>query len=221
MTGAVSPAAAPALRPSRGHAGRRARGGVGSAAGRVASLAALVLLAACASAPRAPAGAAARAEAPAFNFNGRLLASDGNRRFNANLRWMHADTSRIFVTTPLGQAVAAIDVDADGARLSTADGRQFRAGSLSELARRGLGLTLPLEHLTWWLSGRAAPDVPAEATTEGGFAQRGWTVRYGARDETGRPLRLDAECGAPCPDAGAAAGAALSVRLIIDQWLDP
>jgi len=120
--------------------------------------------------------------------------------------------------------VASIDVDAGGARLTAADGRSYAAGSLSDLARRGLGLSLPLEHLPWWMSGRDAPGAPATASAEG-FSQHGWTVRYGARDARGRPLRIDAECPTGCnggAEAQAAGGpGALSVRLIIDQWLDP
>ncbi len=172
---------------------------------------------------RAP---AASAEAPpAFSLNGRLLASDGSRRFNATLRWSQGDATRILLTTPLGQAVASIDVDANGARLTAADGRSYTASSLSDLARRGLGLTLPLEHLPWWMSGRDVPGTPSTSNPDG-FSQHGWTVRYGARDERGRPLRIDAECDSPCGaaiggEARAQGAQSPAVRLIIDQWLEP
>ena len=158
---------------------------------------------------------------PAFSLNGRLLASDGSRRFSATLRWSQGDATRILLTTPLGQALASIDVDTSGARLTAADGRSYGAASLSGLARRGLGLSLPLEHLPWWMSGRNAPGAPASSDAEG-FTQHGWTVRYGARDARGRPLRIDAECDAGCggPQTGSQSGP-LSVRLIIDQWLEP
>jgi outer membrane lipoprotein LolB len=191
-----------------------------------AALTVAALVTACAGTPRAPGASASAPSPPAFSLSGRLLVNDGTRRFSATLRWTQSANSRILLTTPMGQAVASIDVDAGGARLTAADGREFAAGSLSELARRGLGLTLPLERLPWWLNGRAAPDAPARVLEEGGFVQHGWTVRYGARDDTGRPLRLEAQCDAPCPDAegsarpGGVAGAP-SVRLIIDQWLDP
>ncbi|MFZ4498827.1 MAG: outer membrane lipoprotein LolB [Burkholderiales bacterium] len=171
-----------------------------------------------------------------FSFNGRLMANQGERRFSASLRWSQGEVSRILLTTPLGQALASIDVDAGGARLTTADGRRYAAGSLSDLARRGLGLSLPLEHLPWWMSGRDAPGAPATPGTDG-FTQHGWTVRYGTRDARGRPLRIDAECLAAC-SSGQLPGtraemdktadarpetdpATLRVRLIIDQWLDP
>lgn len=194
-------------------------------------LALALLLSACAGIPRTAPTASAEAP-PAFSLNGRLLASDGSRRFNASLRWSQGESTRILLTTPLGQAVASIDVDAGGARLTAADGRSYTAGSLSELARRGLGLTLPLEYLPWWMSGRDAPGVPSTPDTDG-FSQHGWTVRYGARDERGRPLRVDAECNSPCgaltgdqqTGGGAVAqrapSAGPSVRLIIDQWLEP
>ena len=66
-----------------------------------------------------------------------------------------------------------------------------------------------------------APGAPASSDAEG-FTQHGWTVRYGARDARGRPLRIDAECDAGCggPQTGSQSGP-LSVRLIIDQWLEP
>lgn len=177
-------------------------------------------MSACAGLPRTTAPAPAEAP-PAFSLNGRLLATDGSRRFNATLRWSQGGTTRILLTTPLGQAMASIDVDASGARLTSADGRNYTAGSLSELARRGLGLTLPLEHLPWWMSGQSVPGVPS--TPDGdGFLQHGWTVRYGGRDPQGRPLRIDAECDSGCggPQTNTPSGP-LSVRLIIDQWLEP
>lgn len=189
----------------------------------LAALLLAVLLSGCATSPRAPVNAA---PAPAFSLSGRLFASDGVRKFTAALRWTQAGSSRILLTTPLGQTVASIDADDSGARLTAANGRQYSAGSLSELVRRSLGLALPLEYLPWWVSGRAAPDTPAEATSEDGFSQHGWTVRYGARDDSGRPLRLEADCNAPCTannGAGRPDGEAgpPSVRLIIDQWLEP
>lgn len=185
------------------------------------------LLSACAGLPRAVPTASVEAP-PAFSLNGRLLASDGSRRFSATLRWSQSDTTRILLTTPLGQAVASIEADAAGARLTAADGRGYSAGSLSELARRGLGLTLPLEHLPWWINGRDAPGAPSTSTGDG-FSQHGWTVRYGSRDTLGRPLRIDAECNVGCgarpqdpSGSQAAAGTeSLNVRLIIDQWLEP
>lgn len=184
-----------------------------------------MLLSACAGLPRT-ASVAADAAPPNFSLNGRLVASDGSRRFSATLRWSQGQVSRILLTTPLGQAVAAIDVDAAGARLTAADGRSYTAGSLSELARRGLGLSLPLEHLPWWMTGHGAPGSPSVADVDGGFSQHGWTVRYGERDARGRPLRIDAECSSGCSDAQAgsqpgARSSPLSVRLIIDQWLEP
>jgi outer membrane lipoprotein LolB len=158
---------------------------------------------------------------PTFSLNGRLAASDGSRRFSATLRWSQGDATRILLTTPLGQAVASIEVDAGGARLTAADGRSYSAGSLSELARRGLGLSLPLEHLPWWMNGRDAPGAPSIAAAEG-FTQHGWTVRYGGRDDRGRPLRIDAECHSGCGSAQTGSQSSpLSVRLIIDQWLEP
>ncbi len=180
------------------------------------------LLSGCAVAPRAP--VAASPAAPVFSLSGRLFASDGDRRFTAALRWTQSGSSRILLTTPLGQAVASIDVDTSGARLTAANGRQYSAGSVSELMRRGLGLTLPFEQMSWWVSGRAAPDTPAEALGEDGFSQLGWAVRYGARDASGRPLRLEAECMAPCTAGvgrSAEGSGPPSVRLIVDQWLEP
>lgn len=188
----------------------------------LAALPLVALLAGCGSLPRAPSGAAAPTT-PTFALSGRLLATDGSRRFSASLRWSQGPATRILLTTPLGQAVASIDVDAGGARLTTADGQQYAAANLSELARRGLGLALPFEQLPWWMSGHGAPDVPASPIEPDGFAQQGWTVRYGSRDALGRPLRLDAECTTGC-NVGSQPGAPsgpLTVRVIIDQWLEP
>ncbi len=165
--------------------------------------------------------AAIVATPPAFSLNGRLLAVEGSQRFNATLRWQQSDASRILITTPLGQALASIEADARGARLTAADGRRYNAASLADLARRGLGLSLPLDHLPWWLSGRAAPGLPSSSDSDG-FSQAGWTVRFASRDAAGRPLRIEAECSEGCGSARMGSQSApMSVLLIIDQWLDP
>jgi len=174
-------------------------------------------LAGCASLPQ-PKALAPVQTAPRFEINARLLASDGQRRLSSQLRWSHNERTRILMTTPLGQALASIESGAEGARLTTAEGHSYSADSLDALVRRGLGWSLPLQQLPWWINGRAAPGDFAAMSDRDGLQQDGWTVQFDGRDALGRPARLDVECTAePCRRQGSGS---LHLRVLIDQWTD-
>ncbi len=161
-------------------------------------------LAGCASAP-----VQVVPSAPPFAITGRLVASDGERQLSAQVRWSQAGNGRLLLTTPIGQTLALIETDADGARLTTSDGRRYQATDLATLARRGLGWRLPLDELPWWVTGHSAPGPLATSAADGdGFQQSGWNVRFGTRDALGRPLSIDAE------------SPPMRVRLLIDRWLE-
>lgn len=138
------------------------------------------LLAACAQLPGAMSGTAppaqrlARTASNDFFLAGRLAASKGSQHYAVSITWRHtAQRDEIFVATPLGQGIAELTRDAAGARLTTAERREFAAPDWQTLSAQVFGFALPLSALPRWLTA----DVPAEALG----------VSY---DRSGRPQRM-------------------------------
>ena len=140
------------------------------------------LLAACAQLPGVASGEAAvprpgRAAVSGFLLTGRIAVSQGQQRHAVNITWQRsAARDEIFLATPLGQGIAELTRDAAGARLTTAERREFSAPDWQALSVRIFGFPLPLSALPGWL----LAEVPAEALG----------VRY---DNAGRPQRMVAD----------------------------
>jgi len=102
----------------------------------------------------------ARAAISDYLLTGRIAATHGQQRYAVNFTWQHsAVRDEIFLTTPLGQGIAELTRDSAGARLTTAERREFRAPDWHELAVQVFGLALPLSALPRWL----LANVPAQA----------------------------------------------------------
>jgi outer membrane lipoprotein LolB len=120
--------------------------------------------------------------------------------------------------TPTGQTLAYIVDSAEGATLTRADQKQYRASSVEELTRQALGWPLPLALLQYWVRGEVAPGSPPTGVEYGTdrqvarVTQRGWRVAFTYDQETevrGRVRRLDIDDGAN------------EIRLVIDTWRTP
>lgn len=180
------------------------------------------LLAACAQLPGASSGDAVtshpvRTGISSYLLTGRIAISQGQQRHAANITWRHSPArDEILLTTPLGQGIAELTRDAAGARLTTAERREFTAPDWQALAVEVFGFPLPLSALPRWL----LADVPAEALG----------IKY---DSIGRPQRMvvDGWQVAYLDYAGADVDAlpaliemrrdgidAIEVRLKIDEW---
>ena len=181
------------------------------------------MLAACAQLPAAsPVGAMpdhgpARATPDSFFMTGRIAVNHGTQHYAANISWQHrVPRDEIFLSTPLGQGIAELTRDAEGARLTTADQRAFTAPDWQALSARVFGVALPLTGLPRWL----LAEIPAEALA----------VKY---DGGGRPLSMVADgwLVAYLEYASVAVDALpslielkredIEVRLKVDDWLPP
>ncbi len=180
-----------------------------------AALAASALVAACAVlAPpgERPAGPAA---AP-FDLIGRMAVTYDGRAFSSSVRWQHsAERDEIWLLTPVGQTLAHIVGDADGATLTGADQKQYRAGTVESLTRQALGWELPLARLSYWVRGEVAPgSAPARAERDDSGrltfldqdGRRIAFVNYPPAEHGGLPRRLELTSGAH------------EIRLVIDGW---
>jgi len=122
-----------------------------------ASVAALALLAgACATVPK-PLPDLAGIPA-AFEISGRLALRQGERNDIAKLRWTHRGTNDLWViASPLGNEIARIESDLDGATLTQASGGGAQADSFADLSERAIGVPLEPAQLARWLHGTRPP----------------------------------------------------------------
>jgi outer membrane lipoprotein LolB len=130
-----------------------------------------------------------------FAFNGRVSIKRGLETSSANLRWVHnpeEDEDEILIFEPLGQTIARIHRDVQGATLE-AQGRFYVSQDVESLTQQVLGWTLPLSWLTHWVVGVPANEQPTIANVPNEnvaevqrdakkqitlMRQAGWEVRY-------------------------------------------
>ena len=145
----------------------------------------LALLAWVAGCAQMPFGQSAERGSPeTFEVQGRVYVRYGARAFSGSLRWQHsARADEVWLGGPLGQTAAHIVRDGSGAVLTTADQQVYRATSMESLTRDGLGWTLPLDDLSYYVLGRVpeAAAGSAERDANGRLLRvehEGWAVRW-------------------------------------------
>jgi len=186
---------------------------------RVSSLPLLVVALLAAGCAQLPFMGASREQgnAEAFETMGRVYVRFGPRAFSGSLRWRHEpQADEVWLGGPLGQTAAFIVRDSTGASLTTADQQTYRAMSMEALTREGLGWSLPLADLSYYVMGEVPADVTAgvERDSAGRLirAERdGWTVRWS------RPGANATET--PLPRLNLTKGD-VEIRLVVDQ-LEP
>ena len=150
-----------------------------------------------------------------FDILGRMLASNDGRAFSANFRWRQAAAeNEIWLMSPIGQTLAYIAADANGATLTAADQQEYRAVSVEGLTRQALGWPLPLAQLQHWIRGGTVPDSATPAVTRDSrgrlllLEQEGWRIRY-TYPETGDGI---------LPRQLELTQAGQRIRMVIDEW---
>jgi outer membrane lipoprotein LolB len=181
---------------------------------RAGALAGILLAAACTTTPF-ESGIPAAPSTP-FDLSGRVLVRYDGRAFSSGLRWQHTpERDEIWLSSPVGSALAHIVYDGNGAILTAADERQYRAASVESLTRQALGWELPVARLKYWLRGEVAPGTPPESIVRGydqriaRLEQAGWHIEvayYPPQEYAGLPRRLDLVRGSH------------EIRLVIDTW---
>lgn len=180
----------------------------------VAALAAGVLHGCAVQPPAAEVAHVARAAVPAFELEGRIAATNGERAANGGILWTHSPTTDEWtVFSPLGQIVAQLVSTPRGARLLTADGEVRESDDARTLLPQVLGVSAPLDGLSYWVQASLRPGARVLAVDAVGRPARitdeGWIVEYPEyRDAApdARPRRIDASWGDT------------RIRLIIDEW---
>ena len=164
------------------------------------------LLAACAGPVVAPVP-------PAFDLAGRVAVRFQDRGFSSAVHWKQSGGSdEIWLTAPLGQTIAHLQADAAGAILTTADQKQYRAGSIESLTRSALGWRFPVAGLRYWVFGQPAPGMALAAVERNDagrimrFTQDDWQVAFVYAATGPAPSRLEMVSS----DA--------NIRFVIDRW---
>ncbi|MBI3524556.1 MAG: outer membrane lipoprotein LolB [Betaproteobacteria bacterium] len=187
----------------------------------LSALALAALLAGCAQLPRTePAGSAprpARALIETYTLTGRIAVRKGEQHYAVNLTWQHGpQRDEILFATPLGQGLAELTRDAAGARLTTAEHREFAAADWQGLSAQVFGFSLPLEALPRWLVGVVPNDALGVTRDAAGRPQRmvsdDWQVAY---------LGYESPAADALPSLLELKRDDIEVRLKIDDWQVP
>lgn len=157
-------------------------------------LAAALLLGGCAGVPFIG-NSSEQGNPQAFELQARVYVRFADKAFSGQLRWQHATMrDEVWLGGPLGQTGAHIVRDSSGATLTTADQQVYRAMSIESLTRDGLGWTLPLADLSYYVLAAAPPGSVRPPAPDVPLVRDGWRVRWSARDGAAPeapPARLD------------------------------
>lgn len=151
----------------------------------------------------------------AWTLRGRLAVSDENDGGSGTLRWQEdPGGSRMDFHGAMGRGAWRLVASSGQAELKLADGKHYTASTVGELVHDQLGWEIPVENLSWWVRGVAAPGSADRRTlgehgTLSFLSQGGWDIEFGRyRDVNGLslPLKLTARQGGK------------SVKLAIREW---
>lgn len=177
------------------------------------SLTLLGVLGACAMVPSPAPSAVERRQTQQFELIGRLAVSDGSRAASLGLEWRHGAADEWLFLSPLGQVVARIVADAQGATLYTGGPEPLQAASAQALVGRVLGVDPPIDGVAAWVQGVPRPGARVRQLDEVGrpasVADAGWIIdymEYAGPEADARPRRLEASWGEA------------RLKLVIDQW---
>lgn len=165
-----------------------------------------------------PAVLAENASSADFGLIGRISVQDEEQRFSGGVRWQHAGNrgDEISLLSPLGQTMAQIVQDNEGARLTTSEQKVFFASDIEILTETVLGWRIPVAGLQYWVQGEHFPATVAvkHLDSEGravAINQDGWEIDY-VRYFPTHSLH------AARPKVLMLKYAALRIKLVVDDW---
>jgi len=157
--------------------------------------------------------------------SGRLSAqyekNDSPQSIVVHFDWVQTpDQTVITLSSPTGQTVATIFINAQGAQLIQADKPPQIAADINQLSQNLLGWPLPADNLRDWLQGflDAKHDTPlTQAMSDNSISVDGWSLRYvnwQTEQNWERPKRLDLS------NQTLQAGL-VQIRIVVDDWILP
>ena len=115
---------------------------------------------------------------------GKLAASDGKEGGSGSFSWEnHAAETRMSFRGALGKGAWELEAKDGQAVLRFADGREYFAGTISQLVTAHMRAKVPVDALSWWVLGLARPNdwEQRELDAEGRITflrQFGWEVNF-------------------------------------------
>ena len=116
---------------------------------------------------------------------GRLAVSNSADGGSGHFSWKNIDAdSQMDFHGALGRGAWRLLANAQGAELKLADGTVHKADSIDQLVHLQVGWEIPVDSLSWWVRGMAAPGDYEERQidAEGNLSellQGGWAIEYG------------------------------------------
>lgn len=147
--------------------------------------------------------------------SGKLAISNEEDGGSGRLQWRESpDYTRMDFHGTLGRGAWRLEADGEGARLELADGSAYRDRTVDQLVQQQVGWEIPVESLSWWVRGMAAPGDSKDVWFDerGNLTrlnQDGWAIEFGNYKTFGEfemPVRLTAQ------------QADWKVKLIVRRW---
>ncbi|KHK53669.1 membrane protein [Ralstonia sp. A12] len=155
-------------------------------------------------------------------FSARYMQGNAEQSAVGSFLWRERGTDvQLELMSPLGQTMAVVSQNTQGATLELPNQPPRRAPEVDTLMQDALGFSLPVSGLRDWLRARPAPGTPARVARDAQsrpetIEQNGWTVHYVAwTDDTSadaRIRRLDLD-----RQQSTGTNGPLTVRLVLDQ----
>jgi outer membrane lipoprotein LolB len=157
----------------------------------------------------------AQYDAP-FVLNGRVAIKRGMDNSSAGLRWVHnpeEDEDEVLILEPMGQTMARIHLDAQGATLES-QGRFYVDKDVESVTQQALEWSLPLTWLSHWIVGVPAQGAAADIQRDSRkqitmLRQDGWEIRY---------LRYTGVAADSLPARIVMRKDQLEITILIDEW---
>ena len=170
----------------------------------------------------------ADARAASFLLTGRAAVKGGKESFSGGVQWRHDDGGdEILLLSPLGQALAQIQLNPDGASLTTSEHQSYYAADVESLTEQVLGWHLPLMGLQYWVQGANSPISGAEIDLDGNrrvvaIRQDGWNIDYAdyfpASETYAAQARSQTQAEAVRPRLLLLKRGDLQIKIVIDSW---
>lgn len=176
---------------------------------------ALLALGGCAGLPSGGVGRQAaldRDRVVSFHLSGRVAVRRADQGWHAGLEWKHAQQSDdLELLSPLGQTMAHLSRDAEGATLVSSDGKT-RADDIDTLGAEVFGEAVPLSSVARWVLARPQAGASIQRDAQGrpaAWTETGWAIRVaGYEDDRAEAM----------PQLIVAERGDLNIRLRVDRW---
>ena len=154
-------------------------------------------------------------EAVSWSLQGRLAVRNDQDGGSGSFRWLEQpQNTQMDFHGALGRGAWRLVAEPAGVVLERADGSSQRAGTIDEMVQGELGWAIPVDALSWWVRGLAAPgEVERRMLNETGslaeLQQLDWTIEYG-RYRSFQGFELPVKMTARRQD--------VSVKLAVKDW---